>query len=266
MFTLLKHVISVVIWAVVAAAFLIAKSPELFAFWVLIGAILIVAWVVKFVWKWIVGIFLPTVSARSYFLFILIVIAAGLAFYQVTIVPSFNSWGATEKELNKHYPIDEFLPESKTVAFRAITIEAPIEEVYPWIKQLATEGVLNFNVNILDFIKNRPAQIVLQDIPTVNIGDRYLIGEIIDSKENECVTIELNRDRFPWSKFNKICAGYYLKRDGRDKTRIVMKIKADYEGYLAWFSAKYLIELGDYWVSSYQLTSIKSLAEGKAIL
>jgi hypothetical protein len=265
MFTLLKYAISVVIWAVVGAAFLIAKSPELFAFWALIGAISIVAWVVKFIWKWIVGIFLPTVTARSYFFFIVIVLGLGLAFYQVAIVPLFNSWGATKEELKDKYPIDQFLPESKTVAFRAITIDAPIEQVYPWIKQLATEGVLSFDINILDFIKNQPAKFVLQDIPTVNIGDRYLIGEIVQSKDNNSLTIELNRQRFPWSKFNKIYVGYYLHRDGHDKTRVVMKIKADYSGFLAWFSAKYLIELGDFWVSSYQLTSIKTIAEKEAI-
>jgi len=265
MFTLLKYAISAVIWAVVGAAFLIAKSPELFAFWALIGAISIAAWVVKFVWKWIVGIFLPTVTARGYFFFIVIILGLGLGFYQVVIVPLFNSWGATTEELKDEYPIDQFLPESKTVAFRAITINAPIEEVYPWIRQLATEGVLSFDINILDFIKNQPAKFVLQDIPTVNIGDRYLIGEIVQSKENNSLTIELNRQRFPWSKFNKIYAGYYLHSEGHDKTRIVMKIKADYDGFLAWFSAKYLIELGDFWVSSYQLTSIKTIAEKEAI-
>ena len=57
--------ISIVIWAVVAGAFLIADSPELFAVWVLFGAILIAAWIIKFVWKWIVGIFFPTVTARA---------------------------------------------------------------------------------------------------------------------------------------------------------------------------------------------------------
>ena len=263
MFTLLKYAISIIIWAVVAAAFLIAKSPELFAFWALIGALSIIAYVIKFFWKWIIGIFFPTVTARGYFFFIVVVIGLGLAFYQIAIVPSFNSWGVTKGEVNDKYPIDKFLPQSKTVAYRAITIDAPIDQVYPWIKQLATEGVLNFNVNILDFIKNEPAKFVLKDIPTVQIGDRYLIGEIVQAQDNKSLTIELNRLRFPWSKFKNIYAGYYLSSEGRNKTRVVMKIKADYDGFLAWFSAKYLIELGDFWVSRYQLDSVKNLVENK---
>ncbi len=262
MFTLLKHALSIVIWAVVAAAFLIAGSPELFAFWVLLGVVLLFAWVVKFIWKWIVGIFLPTVSARAYFLFIVIVLALGLGFYQVAIVPVFNYWGTTKSEITDQYPIDEFLSDGKTVAYRAITINAPIGEVYPLIKRLSTSGVLNFKVNVIDMIKNEPAKFVLKDIPTnVKIGDRFLIGEVVQSVPNRSLTLELDRNRFPWSKFEKIYAGYYLTPVDGNKTRIVMKIKANYSGFLAWISAKYLIELGDYWVSSYQLSSIKSLAE-----
>ena len=112
MFTLLKHVISVVIWAVVAVAFLIAKSPELFAFWVLVGAVLVLAWVVKFIWKWIVGIFFPTVTARGYFLFIVIVLGLALGFYQLAVVPVFNSWGTTKDEIAEEYPIDNFIKDA----------------------------------------------------------------------------------------------------------------------------------------------------------
>ena len=264
MFTLLKHVLSVVIWAIVAGAFLIAGNPELFAFWGLVGAILVFAWMVKFIWKWIIGIFLPTVSARAYFFFIIIVIILGLSFYQLAIVPTLNYWGATRDEIEKEYPVDEFLADGRTVAYRAITVEASASEVYPWIEKLAVSGVLNFDVNILDMIKNNPARFVLQDMPNVNIGDRYLIGEIVQSEKNKSITLELDRHRFPWNKFNKIYAGYYLYPEDRNRTRIIMKIKADYQGFLAWFSAKYLIELGDYWVSSYQLTSIKRLVENNS--
>lgn len=263
MFTLLKFAISIAIWGVVAGAFLIAKSPELFAFWALIGALSVIAYIIKFFWKWIIGIFFPTVSRRAYFFLVVIVIALGLAFYQVAIVPGFNSWGVKKDEVNDKYAVDKFLPQAKMVAYRAITIDAPTAKVYPWIKQLATEGVLNFDVNILDLIKNQPAKFVLKDIPTVQIGDRYLIGDVVQSQENKSLTIELNRQRFPWSKFKHIYAGYYISSEGSHKTRVVMKIKADYDGFLAWFSAKYLIELGDYWVSRYQLDSVKILIENK---
>ena len=270
MFTLLKHIFSIVIWAVVAAAFLVARSPELLVFWVLIGAILIFAWLVKFFWKWIVGIFFPTVMLRSYVLFILAVIVLSALVYQITIVPKLNQWGVTENELEEQYPVDKFLTSSKTVAYRAITVDAPVSQVYPLIEQLATKGLLNFNINIINFLKNKPTMSILKDtkyfnsLPNIDVGDRFLVGEIVQAKKNNSLTLELDRQRFPWNKFDKIYAGYYLHKQGKNQTRVVMKIKADYEGFFAWFSAKYLIELGDYWVSRYQLNTVKMLAEGSA--
>jgi hypothetical protein len=265
MFTLLKYVISIAIWAIVAAALLIAKNPELFAFWVLIGGILVVAWVIKFVWKWIFGIFFPTLMARSYFIFVLVVLILALAAYQLILVPRFNHWGVSEDEVKNDYPVDKFLPEARTVAFRAFTIEASVDKVYPWIKQLATEGILNLNINIFDFIRNKPARLVIKDLPTFNIGDRFLIGEIVQSKNNQSLTLQLNRNRFPWSKFKNIYVGYYLHRDDRSKTRVIIKIKADYDSFIAWFSSKYLIELGDFWVSRYYFNTIISNLEGSVV-
>ncbi|OQX92444.1 MAG: hypothetical protein B6D58_02980 [candidate division Zixibacteria bacterium 4484_95] len=267
MFTLLKYVFSVVIWAVVAAAFLIAKSPELFLFWVLIGAVLILSWLVKFIWKWIVGIFFPTIMIRSFALFIMLAIILFALVYQAIIVPGLNHWGTTKNELEKQYPIDKFLPQSKTVAYRAVTIDAPVNRVYPLIEQLATEGLLNFNVNIFDLLKNEPAMFIFKKtesfngLSNINVGDRFLVGEIVQAERNRSLTLKLDQRRFPWNKFNNIYAGYYLDKQGKNKTRVVMKIKADYEGYFAWFSAKYLIELGDYWVSRYQLNTVKMMAE-----
>jgi hypothetical protein len=264
MFTILKHLFSVVIWVIVGAALLIAKSPELFAFWALVGIILLAAWVIKFIWKWIVGIFFPTVSARSYFFTVLFFLIVALALYQLILVPAFVHWGITEDELKREYAIDELLPEARTETLRGFTVEGPVERVYPLISRLVTEGVLTFDINLIDFIRNKPAQIVLKDIPAFEIGDRFLVGEIVQSKKDQGVTVELSRHIFPWNKFKKIYAGYYLDREGRDKTRVIMKIKADYDGFLAWFCAKYLIEFGDYWVSRYYAHTIKSIVEGSS--
>ena len=261
MFTFLKHVISIIIWVIVAAVFLIAKSPELFAFWALFGFILIVAFVIKFIWKWIVGIFFPTVSARSYFFFILTIMIIGLAAYQYMLVPQYSREGANDREISRHYPVDKFLPKAETVTIRAFTVKAPVHKVYPWIKQLATEGVLNFNFSVLDIIRNRPAEFILKDIPSINIGDRFLIGKVVQNEPNKGLTIELNRSRFPWNKFKGIYTGYYVFPKKGGETRVVIKTKADYHNFWAWFSAKYLIEFCDYWVSQYHLNTIKIILE-----
>jgi hypothetical protein len=194
----------------------------------------------------------------------IILTAAAVFAFETLIIPGMNKWGVTPDELKEEYPIDELLPKARTETIMAITVEAPPKTVYPWVKQLATEGVLNFKVNLLDLIRNQPAKMILTDIPELKVGDRFIVGDIVQSKDNQGLTIELYRQNFPWNKFDKIYAGYYIRKGDNHTTRVIVKIKADYNGGMAWFSAKYLIEIVDFLVSRYQLYTVKTLAEKPA--
>jgi hypothetical protein len=55
MLTLLKYGISLAIWAIVAVAFLIAGSPQMFAFWGLLGLIILIGWFYKMVYRHILS-------------------------------------------------------------------------------------------------------------------------------------------------------------------------------------------------------------------
>lgn len=48
-------------------------------------------------------------------------------------------WGATPEEVAAELPGDELLGAADLVATRAVTIEAPAEDVWPWIAQLGQE-------------------------------------------------------------------------------------------------------------------------------
>jgi hypothetical protein len=258
MITLLKYAISLIIWAVVAGAFLIAKSPQLFAFWGLLGLVILIGWIFKMFWKWFVGIFFPTIELRAYIIVVLILLVAAILVFEYSFVPGWNKWGVTKDEFTEEYPVDEFLPQAKTVCIRGISIDAPVKDVYPLVQKLATEGILNFNVNLLDLIRNKPAKMVIGELPTINVGDRYLIGNIVQAKDNKSLTLELFKENFPWNKFKNIYAGYYLEKGDHNSTRVIYKIKADYDGTIAWFSAKYLIEVVDFLVCRYQLYTLKA--------
>ena len=52
------------------------------------------------------------------------------------MVPWMNRWGATEAELAATYSGDELVPVPAVGYTRAITVDAPAEEIYPWIVQL----------------------------------------------------------------------------------------------------------------------------------
>lgn len=261
MITLLKHAISVGIWGIIAIAFLIAGNPQLFAFWALFGFIILLGWFFKLVWKWIVGIFFPTVQPRAYIIFVLIFLAVALAVFESLVIPGWNTWNADKEDIEREYPVDKLVPGAKTTVIRVINIDAPPKIVYPFVQKLATEGILSFKVNLFDLIRNHPAKMMIQDLPEVEVGDRFLAGDVVQAKDNQGITIELYKQRFPYNKFNKICAGYYLHKAKGNSTKLLVKIRADYTGFVPWFSAKYLVEVADFFVTRYQLNRVKILAE-----
>lgn len=57
----------------------------------------------------------------------------------VTLRWSALHWGATTEESREHLPGDEILPSPGLVATRAITIEAPPEQVWPWVAQIGAD-------------------------------------------------------------------------------------------------------------------------------
>ena len=62
--------------------------------------------------------------------------AALLAAYALFVRPRHLRWGATEEELKMSLPGDELVEHPKLNATHAITINAPVEDVWPWLVQV----------------------------------------------------------------------------------------------------------------------------------
>lgn len=62
--------------------------------------------------------------------------AGALAAYVLLIRPWHLKWGATEEELKMPLPGDELVKHPKLNATHAITINAPVAEVWPWLVQV----------------------------------------------------------------------------------------------------------------------------------
>jgi len=63
-------------------------------------------------------------------------IAVAAMLYRLLLRRLILNWGATDAEANSRLPGDELLEDADGVATRAITIEAPVSAVWPWIAQM----------------------------------------------------------------------------------------------------------------------------------
>ena len=59
--------------------------------------------------------------------------------YAFVIRPWHLRWGATDEELTKRLPGDELVPDPAFESTRAITINAPVEGVWPWLAQIGQD-------------------------------------------------------------------------------------------------------------------------------
>ncbi len=70
----------------------------------------------------------------------IILALAGLVALAVVVIilltPWMDRWGATSAEITAVYPGDELVPKPASIVNRAVTINAPPEQIYPWILQL----------------------------------------------------------------------------------------------------------------------------------
>ncbi len=57
----------------------------------------------------------------------------------VLLTPWMDRWGATDAELAAQLPGDGLVPAPAATYVHAITIQAPAEEIYPWLVQLGAE-------------------------------------------------------------------------------------------------------------------------------
>lgn len=94
--------------------------------------------------------------------------------YLMVIRPWHLRWGAIADEVNRVLPGDDLVPKPKINATHAITIHAPIEQVWPWIAQIGHKrgGFYSYvfveNAMGLD-IHN--ANRILPEYQTLNVGD-----------------------------------------------------------------------------------------------
>src|SRR4051812_17955969 len=48
-------------------------------------------------------------------------------------------WGATPTELRHEWPGDELSPQAVEISTRAVTIDAPMQQVWPWLVQIGQD-------------------------------------------------------------------------------------------------------------------------------
>lgn len=174
-----------------------------------------------------------------------------------------TGWGATEPERSERLPGDEVtVPAFGMRATRAITIDAPPSEVWPWIVQLGVGKAGWYSYDLLDNLARPSATRVLPQWQRVAIGDPAAPMDPFAPLESS-----------PWRVAGVEPASYLLWRNDtagtwewrlrplpQGGTRLVSRIRIPYTSPSGLAFAP-LLELADFPMFRRMLLGIKERAE-----
>ena len=200
--------------------------------------------------------------------------AAALTAYALLIRPWHLGWGSTDAELEEPLPGDELVPYPKHTATHAITIEAPVEDVWPWLIQIGqTRGGFYSYTSLENMVgcHMRNADRIVPEWQSLRVGDVVWLHP--KAPPLPVVIVEPYRAIVLGSAASEQKAngatgtatgtwGFFLKEVDENTTRLLMRNRwGRNPGLLNWLSAYLVLEPAHFVMERKMLLGIKHRAE-----
>ena len=193
--------------------------------------------------------------------------AGALVAYVLAVRPWHLRWGATDEELSERLPGDEFVEHPNTTATHAITINAPVEEVWPWLVQMGQDKGGFYSYAWLENMVGchmRNAGRIMPEFQRLQVGDSVRLHPkapplpVLICVPPRALVLGNNIERpGTW--------GFYLKEVDEDTTRLVVRGRGDWgHGLTNLLVARAVFEPAHFIMERKMLLGIKQRAEALA--
>jgi uncharacterized protein YndB with AHSA1/START domain len=177
-------------------------------------------------------------------------------------------WGATAAEVNASLPGDELQPKAQFRATRAITIDAPPEQVWPWLVQVGCRRAGWYSNDLMDNLGHPSSRELIDEYQHLEIGQwvpMSAFGEPTEVNAFKVADFELNR----WLLWTKPESSWVwqLTPTANGATRLVSRVHAarDWRKPGMALLGVVLMEFGDFAMFRRMLLGIKERAEAAAL-
>ena len=158
-----------------------------------------------------------------------------------------DRWGVTDADVRQHYPCDDVWDHAAGALWRGVTVGAPPERVWPWIRQIR---LAPYSYDWLDNRGRRSPRTIrsLRDpLPGDNFSTAAFgpVGRVLTVEPGHQLTAEITG-----------CLMSYVLVPQGESTRLLLKILLLRSGPLA-----SLLSVGDLVMARRQLLNLKGLAE-----
>lgn len=190
--------------------------------------------------------------------------ALGLgALYVLVVRPRAARWGATDEEAGRALPGDGVVPGRTYVATRAITINAPPEDVWPWIVQMGSGRAGWYALDVFDNSGVPSAEEIVPELQELRVGDLIPMGV---GKEVGPRVLEMEpARRMLWATDDEFSWEWVLEPRSDGQTRLISRIRERYPPLLSRKMVYAIVaSTGDIVMNWTQLKGIKRRAERRA--
>ena len=141
----------------------------------------------------------------------------------------FQHWGSTTEEINGAVVGDDLCPNSHVNATRSITIAAPSDEVFPWIRQMGFGRAGWYSYDWIDNLGRKSATRVHDEWQHIQSGDVIpagpisFVAAIVEPSHAFVLQITSGKPAKPWLNFT---LAYELRPD-EEGTRLVTRMRSN---------------------------------------
>jgi hypothetical protein len=162
-----------------------------------------------------------------------------------------DRWGATDLEMRRHYPCDDFVVSPALQAWRAVPVKTPATAVWPWVAQVR---LAPYSYDWIDNLGRRsPRDLV--GLPEPQVGEAFTA--VGGRKQGRIVSVE------PGNQLTGTIMGafmsYVLVPQQHNTTRLLLKVVMQTPRWAA-----PLLCVGDLVMARRQLLNLKQLAERRS--
>lgn len=171
-------------------------------------------------------------------------------------------WGASDAELTLALPGDDLVDEPTFNATRAITVNAPAENIWPWLVQVGLTRAGWYSYDWLDNLGRPSARRIIPELQDLKPGD--VVPMSPDGTQGMRVLALDAPHSMIWGTPGEMTWAWLLEPLPGGSTRVISRVRSRYRWLSPAIAFSMLVEFTDIWMMRRMLLNIRERAETMA--
>ena len=186
---------------------------------------------------------------------LVLAVSAGAMVYVRHVRPWQLTWGATPAEVGRALPSDGLVTDPTFDATRAITLEAPPEQVWPWLVQMGLTRAGWYSYDLLDNLGRPSARHIVPELQGLAPGD--IVPMSPNGKQGMKVLSVDAPASMVWGDPGGTTWAWQLDETVTGGTRLVTRVRSRYRWLSPSIAFSLLVEFGDIWMMRKMLLNLR---------